>query len=304
MSSSHPLHYRQERAVDTTQRRISPRLPGHPAARLLCATQARRSEIGTRSDFLVPPVNHPYRANTFLFSCLLLRQPTARLMTPSPMAHPPFGVTSTQSTAASKPLLALSSPTTPAVFSVQITGTSLSEILLAEKARTPLPSGHGGGARELSAPPAPIAVVAASPESHDMGACRPERRIERKHRRPPSSLIEQRLRHLLGGAVLRGALNKMTLGFCANVQERCVLHAAWAAPTALSSSPTTAAAFSSDILADRELAREQVADAVPCAIVEAPAAAVLPDLPDQAAPPSAPRWRLTARLFPSPLSGA
>nr|CAB3449849.1 unnamed protein product [Digitaria exilis] len=33
------------------------------------------------------------------------------------------------------------------------------------------------------------------------------------------------------GAVLRGDLNKITLGFCANVQERCVLHAAWAAPT-------------------------------------------------------------------------
>ncbi|KAG2651132.1 gamma carbonic anhydrase-like 2, mitochondrial [Panicum virgatum] len=35
------------------------------------------------------------------------------------------------------------------------------------------------------------------------------------------------------GSVLRGDLNKITLGFCANVQERCVLHAAWAAPTGL-----------------------------------------------------------------------
>ncbi|KAG8058933.1 hypothetical protein GUJ93_ZPchr0002g24364 [Zizania palustris] len=35
------------------------------------------------------------------------------------------------------------------------------------------------------------------------------------------------------GAVLRGDLNKITLGFCANVQERCVLHAAWSAPTGL-----------------------------------------------------------------------
>ncbi|CAM0884821.1 unnamed protein product [Alopecurus aequalis] len=34
------------------------------------------------------------------------------------------------------------------------------------------------------------------------------------------------------GSVLRGDLNKITLGFCANVQERCVLHAAWSAPTA------------------------------------------------------------------------
>jgi gamma-carbonic anhydrase len=33
------------------------------------------------------------------------------------------------------------------------------------------------------------------------------------------------------GSVLRGDLNKITLGFCANVQERCVLHAAWSAPT-------------------------------------------------------------------------
>lgn len=39
------------------------------------------------------------------------------------------------------------------------------------------------------------------------------------------------------GAVLRGDLNKITLGFCANVQERCVLHAAWSAPTGLSPSP-------------------------------------------------------------------
>ncbi|KAF8686218.1 hypothetical protein HU200_043599 [Digitaria exilis] len=28
-----------------------------------------------------------------------------------------------------------------------------------------------------------------------------------------------------------GGPNKITLGFCTNVQERCVLHAAWAAPT-------------------------------------------------------------------------
>lgn len=33
------------------------------------------------------------------------------------------------------------------------------------------------------------------------------------------------------GAVLRGDLNKITVGFCANVQERCVLHAAWKSPT-------------------------------------------------------------------------
>jgi gamma-carbonic anhydrase len=33
------------------------------------------------------------------------------------------------------------------------------------------------------------------------------------------------------GSVLRGDLNKITLGFCANVQERCVLHAAWSAST-------------------------------------------------------------------------
>lgn len=33
------------------------------------------------------------------------------------------------------------------------------------------------------------------------------------------------------GAVLRGDLNKITVGFCSNVQERCVIHAAWNSPT-------------------------------------------------------------------------
>lgn len=33
------------------------------------------------------------------------------------------------------------------------------------------------------------------------------------------------------GAVLRGDLNKITVGFCSNVQERCVIHAAWSSPT-------------------------------------------------------------------------
>ncbi|CAK7336742.1 unnamed protein product [Dovyalis caffra] len=33
------------------------------------------------------------------------------------------------------------------------------------------------------------------------------------------------------GAVLRGDLNKITVGFCSNVQERCVVHAAWNSPT-------------------------------------------------------------------------
>lgn len=33
------------------------------------------------------------------------------------------------------------------------------------------------------------------------------------------------------GSVLRGDLNKITVGFCSNIQERCVLHAAWSSPT-------------------------------------------------------------------------
>ena len=33
------------------------------------------------------------------------------------------------------------------------------------------------------------------------------------------------------GSVLRGDLNKITVGFCSNVQERCVIHAAWSSPT-------------------------------------------------------------------------
>ncbi|KAH6797170.1 gamma carbonic anhydrase like 1 [Perilla frutescens var. hirtella] len=35
------------------------------------------------------------------------------------------------------------------------------------------------------------------------------------------------------GAVLRGDLNKISIGFCSNVQERCVVHAAWSSPTGL-----------------------------------------------------------------------
>ncbi|XVF49591.1 hypothetical protein PTKIN_Ptkin04bG0025300 [Pterospermum kingtungense] len=35
------------------------------------------------------------------------------------------------------------------------------------------------------------------------------------------------------GCVLRGDLNKITVGFCSNVQERCVIHAAWFSPTGL-----------------------------------------------------------------------
>ncbi|XWS47794.1 hypothetical protein CRYUN_Cryun13aG0015700 [Craigia yunnanensis] len=35
------------------------------------------------------------------------------------------------------------------------------------------------------------------------------------------------------GCVLRGDLNKITVGFCSNVQERCVIHAAWSSLTGL-----------------------------------------------------------------------
>ncbi|XP_073007958.1 gamma carbonic anhydrase-like 2, mitochondrial [Typha latifolia] len=35
------------------------------------------------------------------------------------------------------------------------------------------------------------------------------------------------------GSVLRGDLNKITVGFQSSVQERCVLHAAWSSPTGL-----------------------------------------------------------------------
>ncbi|KAL2342788.1 hypothetical protein Fmac_004073 [Flemingia macrophylla] len=35
------------------------------------------------------------------------------------------------------------------------------------------------------------------------------------------------------GCVLRGDLNKISVGFCSNVQERSVLHAAWSSPTGL-----------------------------------------------------------------------
>lgn len=33
------------------------------------------------------------------------------------------------------------------------------------------------------------------------------------------------------GTVMRGDLNKISVGFCSNVQERCVIHAAWSSPT-------------------------------------------------------------------------
>ncbi|XP_073108604.1 uncharacterized protein [Elaeis guineensis] len=32
-------------------------------------------------------------------------------------------------------------------------------------------------------------------------------------------------------SVLRGDFKKITVGFCSNIQERCVLHAAWFSPT-------------------------------------------------------------------------
>ncbi|EPS65001.1 hypothetical protein M569_09778 [Genlisea aurea] len=35
------------------------------------------------------------------------------------------------------------------------------------------------------------------------------------------------------GSVLRGDLNKISVGFCSNVQERSVIHAAWSSPTGL-----------------------------------------------------------------------
>lgn len=34
-----------------------------------------------------------------------------------------------------------------------------------------------------------------------------------------------------GGSVLRGDLNKITIGFCSNIQEKCVLHASWSTST-------------------------------------------------------------------------
>ncbi|XP_074278522.1 gamma carbonic anhydrase-like 2, mitochondrial [Silene latifolia] len=40
------------------------------------------------------------------------------------------------------------------------------------------------------------------------------------------------------GAVLRGDLNKISVGFCSNVQEKCVLHAAWSSPTGLPAETT------------------------------------------------------------------
>ncbi|KAK1318422.1 hypothetical protein QJS10_CPB04g00227 [Acorus calamus] len=38
------------------------------------------------------------------------------------------------------------------------------------------------------------------------------------------------------GSVLRGDLNKISVGFQSNVQERCVIHAAWSSPSGLVSS--------------------------------------------------------------------
>nr|XP_016506896.1 PREDICTED: gamma carbonic anhydrase-like 2, mitochondrial [Nicotiana tabacum] len=35
------------------------------------------------------------------------------------------------------------------------------------------------------------------------------------------------------GAVLRGDLNKITIGFCSSIQEKCVVHAAWSSPTGI-----------------------------------------------------------------------
>lgn len=46
------------------------------------------------------------------------------------------------------------------------------------------------------------------------------------------------------GCVLRGDLNKISIGFCSNVQERSVLHAAWSSPTGLVPIPTLSFPFS------------------------------------------------------------
>lgn len=35
------------------------------------------------------------------------------------------------------------------------------------------------------------------------------------------------------GSVLRGDLNKISVGFCSNVQEKSVIHAAWSSPTGI-----------------------------------------------------------------------
>ncbi|KAG5523116.1 hypothetical protein RHGRI_035056 [Rhododendron griersonianum] len=51
------------------------------------------------------------------------------------------------------------------------------------------------------------------------------------------------------GSVLRGDLNKITVGFCSNVQERCVVHAAWSSPTGSASYCDVISLFCSQILA-------------------------------------------------------
>ncbi|KAL0464094.1 UNVERIFIED_CONTAM: Gamma carbonic anhydrase-like 2, mitochondrial [Sesamum latifolium] len=48
---------------------------------------------------------------------------------------------------------------------------------------------------------------------------------------PPAPVVVYDGASVWNGAVLRGDLNKITVGFCSNVQERCVVHAAWSSPT-------------------------------------------------------------------------
>jgi len=84
--------------------------------------------------------------------------------------------------------------------------------------------GRGSGAVGL---PRAEAAGAAGPVDAQGGRGRlrrPRGRARRPGHRPRRRLRLERL-----GAA--GDLNKITLGFYANVQERCVLHAAWAAPT-------------------------------------------------------------------------
>jgi len=80
------------------------------------------------------------------------------------------------------------------------------------------------GRRETSRPPQLLSPKACELFSYGLEAMCHQGRARRAGRRPWCRLRLERCR-------AAGGLNKITLGFGANVQERCILQGAWEAPT-------------------------------------------------------------------------
>lgn len=200
--------------------------------------QCMKHTFGTKPNCLrsvIFYVHLGFEAQTVTYPSFPCCSPSPPFSTPLPLLPPPPGSSFTLPTLQNTCPPPLSPPTLEMATLARVSKKALNSILLSQSHRLL----HRGFATEASK------AITPSPDRVKWDY-RGQRKIIPQGQWVPKIAVDAYVApnvvlagqvavldgsSVWSGSVLRGDLNKIIVGFCSNVQERCVIHAAWSSPT-------------------------------------------------------------------------